>query len=61
MFKELEYETVLLKAVFAAIAAVVVVLGVIGLMGIQLVTCNPVILLLGVASVAALFWICSIV
>lgn len=61
MLKGAEYETVLVKAVFAMVAAVVVVLAVIGLMGINLVTCNPVILLVGVAAVTALFWICSLV
>lgn len=61
MLKGLEYETVILRAVFAMAAAVVVILGLIALMGIQLMTCNPLILLFAVAAVTALFWICSMI
>ena len=61
MLKGLEYETVFSKMIMAFVAAVVVVLGVILLMGIQLMTCSPIILSVGVAVVTALLWICSLV
>lgn len=61
MLKGLEYETVLVKMVMALGAAAVVVLGLVFLMGINLVTCNPIVLAMGVVSVSALFLVCSLI
>lgn len=61
MLKELEYETVLVRMVMALAAAFVVVLGVILLMGISLASCNPLVLVFGVAAVTALLMIGSFI
>lgn len=59
MLKGLEYETVLVRMVMAFVAAIAVVMGLIFLMGIQLATCNPIVLILGVVAVGVLFTVCA--
>ena len=58
MIKELQCETMLVRMIMALVAAVAVVMGVILLMGIRVATCNPIVMVFGVVTVAILFWIC---
>jgi len=57
MLKGLEYETVLVRMVIAFVAAFAVVMALVLLMGIQLTTCNPVVLVFGIATVGTIFTI----
>ena len=61
MWKDIAYEEVLVKMVQAFIVAVVVVMCFILLMGIQFSTCNPAILLFGIAIITILFTIAAVV
>lgn len=61
MLKGLEYETVFEKMVMAFAAAVMLVVGLILLMGIQVATCNPAVLTLGVVIVTILLAVGSVI
>lgn len=56
----IRYEEMAVKAVFAVMTAVVVVLIGLLILGVELVTCNPLILLGGVTMVAVIIWLMAV-
>lgn len=56
----IRYEEMAVKAVFAVMAAVAVVLLGLITFGVELVTCNPLILVGGISMVAAIIWLMTV-